>query len=88
LDVSAQSQSQDSRQQLSSDIDSLSRGLGFTKDDSSALTSDLARQVSTDKGQRFTQSLGEEQRKQLMQSSSDLLSSQQTYQELSQAQQT
>ncbi|WP_439895904.1 hypothetical protein, partial [Salmonella enterica] len=80
--------SQDSRQQLSSDIDSLSRGLGFTKDDSSALTSDLARQVSTDKGQRFTQSLGEEQRKQLMQSSSDLLSSQQTYQELSQAQQT
>ncbi|WP_439895874.1 hypothetical protein, partial [Salmonella enterica] len=44
--------------------------------------------MSTDKGQRFTQSLGEEQRKQLMQSSSDLLSSQQTYQELSQAQQT
>lgn len=83
---SAESRTMDQRQQLTTDLDKLAKNLGFSKDDSAALTQDLARQTNTESGQRFTNSLGEEQREQLSQSATQAVSAQNTYQRLSSAQ--
>ncbi|UIP27679.1 conjugal transfer protein TraG N-terminal domain-containing protein [Photobacterium sp. TLY01] len=83
---SAESRTTDQRQQLTTDLDKLAKNLGFSKDDSAALTQDLARQTNTESGQRFTNSLGEEQREQLSQSATQAVSAQNTYQRLSAAQ--
>lgn len=83
---SAASTSTDQRQQLTTDLDKLAKNLGFSKDDSAALTQDLARQTNTESGQRFINSLGEDQRKQLSQSATQAVSAQNTYQRLSAAQ--
>lgn len=83
---SAESRTTDQRQQLTTDLDKLTKNLGFSKDDSAALTRDLARQTNTEAGQRFTNSLGEEQREQLTQSATQAISAQNTYQRLSSAQ--
>lgn len=83
---SAESRTTDQRQQLTTDLDKLAKNLGFSKEDSAALTRDLARQTNTEAGQRFTNSLGEEQREQLTQSATQAISAQNTYQRLSAAQ--
>ncbi|EPE9089016.1 hypothetical protein ACSN4U_004671, partial [Salmonella enterica subsp. enterica serovar Cerro] len=83
---SAESRTMDQRQQLTTDLDKLAKNLGFSKDDSATLTQDLARQTNTESGQRFTNSLGEEQREQLSQSATQAVSAQNTYQRLSSAQ--
>lgn len=83
---SGESRAVDQRQQLTNDLDRLSKNLGFSQDDSASLTQDLARQTNTESGQRFTHSLGEEQRKQLSQSATQALSAQDTYQRLAAAQ--
>ncbi|HAS3165684.1 TPA: conjugal transfer protein TraG [Vibrio cholerae] len=86
LSTSAESRSSDQKQQLTTDLDKLSQNLGFSKEDSAALTQDLARQTNTEAGQRLNHSLGEEQRQQLSRSASQAVSAQETYQRLSNAQ--
>ncbi|EGQ8444831.1 conjugal transfer protein TraG [Vibrio cholerae] len=86
LSTSAESRSSDQKQQLTTDLDKLSQNLGFSKEDSAALTQDLARQTNTEAGQRLNHSLGEEQRQQLSRSASQAMSTQETYQRLSNAQ--
>lgn len=83
---SAESRSTDQRQQMTTDLDKLANNLGFSKEDSAALMQDIARQTNTEAGQRFTNSLGEEQRQQLTQSATQAVSAQNTYQRLSSAQ--
>lgn len=86
LSTSAESRSSDQKQQLTTDLDKLSQNSGFSKEDSAALTQDLARQTNTEAGQRLKHSLGEEQRQQLSRSASQAMSAQETYQRLSNAQ--
>lgn len=83
---SATSTSTDQRQQLTGDMDRLAKNVGFTDSDSAALTRDIARQVNTQSGQRFTNSLGEEQREQFSESATQAITAQNTYQRLASAQ--
>lgn len=83
---SATSTSTDQRQQLTNDIDKLATNVGFNDSDSAALTRDMARQINTESGKRFTSSLGEEQRDQLTESATQALTAQNTYQRLASAQ--
>ena len=61
-------------------MDRLAKNVGFTDSDSAALTRDIARQVNTQSGQRFTNSLGEEQREQFSESATQAITAQNTYQ--------
>tara|TARA_X000001388_G_scaffold75224_1_gene69544 strand:- start:12897 stop:16337 length:3441 start_codon:yes stop_codon:yes gene_type:complete len=82
----ATSTSTDQRQQFTNDIDRLAKNVGFTESDSAALTRDIASQMNTESGQRFANSLGEEQREQLSESATQAITAQNAYQRLASAQ--
>lgn len=88
INASAESRSTAARTQMTKDLDRVAKDIGFTKDDSASLTSDVASQLSDDKSNRLTESVGEEQRRTLSHSASQMLTAQNTFQRLDSAQKT
>ncbi|NOI23860.1 conjugal transfer protein TraG N-terminal domain-containing protein [Vibrio mediterranei] len=86
LTASADKRSTTSRTQMTKDLDRIAGDIGFSKGDSASLTNDVASQLSDDKSNRFTKSVGEDQRNTLTHSASQMLTAQDTFQRLSTAQ--
>ncbi|ELZ7233329.1 conjugal transfer protein TraG N-terminal domain-containing protein [Vibrio parahaemolyticus] len=86
LSANAETRSTAARTQMTKDLDRIANDIGFSKDDTAALTNDVANQISDDKTQRFTESVGEDQRRGLTHTASQMLTAQDTYQRLASAQ--